>query len=319
MVKRQLGTLFLVTCLILTTVPAALGAQSGVTVGPTSGTDAQTAINNAINSAASGATSSNPGYVLLTAGTYQISAPIVLKSNVVLKGAGDSTIIYATESVCNSDSAPGYIIGVGVSNCDVSNMQFKSSASGTGDGGHGDYRNCIKFKSSTNCNVHDILFSPYLYGDGVRVSKSTGIDIYNCRIRSGHDGISFLSGSSNCRAYNNDIDIRVNTGMRADNSNNIEIDHNTFYGLHGSGWCCTEMESSLSNINIHHNIFHDYRGSSGSAAVQPVHASGSVSVHNNVLWNVGGIKMGTTSQNVIDPSDKSVESWVAKGYGYGSI
>lgn len=68
-------------------------------------------------------------------------------------------------------------------------------------------------------------------------------------------------------------------------------------------------------IKIHHNIFHDYQGSSGNAAVQPVHASGSVSVYNNVLWNVGSIKMGTTSNNIINPFDKSVSSWMVKRYG----
>jgi hypothetical protein len=59
MLKRQLGTLFLVTCLILTTIPAVLGAQSTITVNPTSGTGAQDAINSAINSVASGATQVN--------------------------------------------------------------------------------------------------------------------------------------------------------------------------------------------------------------------------------------------------------------------
>jgi Pectate lyase superfamily protein len=222
MLKRQLGTLFLVTCLILTTIPAALGAQSKITVNPTSGTDAQSAINNAINSVASGATSSNPGYVLLTAGTYEISAPIVLKSNVVLKGAGDNTIIFADGSVCNSEGEPGYIYGSGVSNVDVSNLQFKSSASKISDGGHGDYRNCIQFRSSSNCKVHDILFTKYLYSDGVRIIKSSGMQVYNCRMHSvGHDGIQFLSDSANCRAYNNEIDIMVNTGIRVDNGKNI--------------------------------------------------------------------------------------------------
>ena len=86
MLKRQIGTLFLATCLILTTVPAALSAQNTITVNPTSGSGAQTAINNAINSVASKATPSNPGVVILSAGTYKISAPIVLKYNVVLKG-----------------------------------------------------------------------------------------------------------------------------------------------------------------------------------------------------------------------------------------
>jgi PKD repeat protein len=319
MLKRQLGTLFLVTCLILITTPAVLGAQNKITVSPTSGADAQTAINSAINSVASGATSNNPGYVLLTAGTYEISAPIVMKSNVILKGAGDNTIIYADGSVCNSDGEPGYIYGSGVSNVEICNLQFKSSASQISDGGHGDYRNCIRFASSTNCNVHDILFSPHLYSDGVRISKSTGINVYNCRIRSGHDGISFLSDSSRCRAYNNDIEITVNTGIRVDNGQNIELDHNTMYGDHGSGWCCFEMESSLSDIKIHHNILHDYQGSSGNAAVQPVHASGDVSVHNNVLWNVGSISMGSGSDNVISPSNQNVAYWVAKGYGHGSV
>jgi hypothetical protein len=316
MLRRQLGTLFLVTSLILTTIPIVLGAQSAITVNPPSGTGAQNAINSAINSVASGATSSNPGSVLLTAGTYKISAPINIKSNVILKGAGDSTIISADGSVCNSAGAPAYIYGSGVSNVEISNLKFKSTASKISDGGHGDYRNCIKFSSSSNCKVHDILFAKYLYGDGVRISKSSGMQVYNCRINSaGHDGISFLSGTHDSRAYNNDIDIMVNTGIRVDNGKNIELDHNTMYGNYGSGWCCFEMESSLSNINIHHNILHDYRGSSGNAAVQPVHASGNVNVQDNVLWNVGSIKYGTTSNNIISPSDKNVAKWVAKGYG----
>ena len=100
MLKRQIGTLFLIMCLNLIAMPTGLGAE--ITVSPTSGTDAQISINNAINSVASNATLSNPGYVLLTAGTYNISAPIVLQSNVVLKGQGNSTVIFANGSVCNT-------------------------------------------------------------------------------------------------------------------------------------------------------------------------------------------------------------------------
>ncbi len=315
MLKRQLGTLFLSTCLLLTAIPAVLGAQSTITVNP-SGTGAQDAINDAINSVASGATSSNPGTVLLTAGTYKITGPIKLKSNVIVKGAGDSTIIYAGSSVCNSAAEPAYIYASGVSNVEISNLQFKSAASKISDGGHGDYRNSIKLSSCSDCKVHDILFTKYLYGDAVRIAKSSGIQVYNNRMHSsGHDGISFLSGTHDSRAYNNDIDIMVNTGIRVDNGENIELDHNSLHGNYGSGWCVFEMESSLSNIKIHNNILHDYRGSSGNAAVQPVHASGSVSVYDNVLWNVGSIKYGTTSNNIIDPSDKSISNWIAKGYG----
>ncbi|WP_048174139.1 disaggregatase related repeat-containing protein [Methanosarcina siciliae] len=320
MLKRQIGALFLATCLILTAVPAVLGAQNTITVNPTSGTNAQTAINSAINSVASGATSSNPGYVVLSAGTYQISAPIILKSNVVLKGAGDSTIIYATSSVCNSEGSPAYIFGSGVTNVEVSDLQFKSTATGTSDGGHGDYRNCIKLTSSTNSKVHDILFTRYLYGDGVRISKSSGINVYNCRITSaGHDGVSFLSGTKDSRMYNCYVEVQTNTGVRVDNCANIEVDHNTFTGSAGSGWCCVELENTLTNVNVHHNIMHDYKGSSSSAGIGNWNAKGSISVHDNVMWNVSPYVEVGSGTNTLGPSDHSVENWVAKGYGYGSL
>jgi hypothetical protein len=318
MLKRYLVYLFLVTFLSLTTIPCVLCAQSTISVNATSITDAQTSINSAINSVAAGATSSNPGYVLLNAGTYNISGSIRLKSNVVLKGAGDSTIIFANGSVCTSNGAPAYIYGLNISNIEICNLQFQSTARGPQDGGHNGGRFCINLNSANNSTVHDILFTPYLYCDGVRVETGSNITVYNCRTRTGHDGISFLLGSSNCRAYNNDIDIRVNTGIRVRDAKGIRLDHNIFYGLHGSGWCCTEMEENIS-AEIDHNIFHNYRGSSGNAAVQPRHANGSVSVHDNVLWNVGKISMGLGPGNIMDPSDKNVNDWVLKGYGYGSI
>ena len=319
MLERQIGTLFLVICLILTTVPAALGAQNTITVNVPSGTDAQTAINNAINTVAAGATSSNPGYVRLGAGTYKISAPIILKSNVVLKGAGDSTIIFATGSVCNSEGSPAYVFGSGVSNVEVCDLQFKSTATGPSDGGHGDYRNCIKLTSSSNSKVHDILFTRYLYGDGVRIGNSSGINVYNCRMYSvGHDGVSFLSGSKNSRMYNCDVQVQTNTGVRIDNCANIEVDHNTFSGSAGSGWCCVELENTLTNANVHHNIMHDFKGSSSSAGIGNVNAKGSISVHDNVMWGLSPYIQVGSGSNILGPSDISLKNWVAKGYGYGS-
>ena len=320
MLKRQIGTLFLATCLILTTVPAALSAQNTITVNPTSGSGAQTAINNAINSVASKATPSNPGVVILSAGTYKISAPIVLKSNVVLKGSGDGTIIFATGSVCNSEGAPGYIFGSGVSNVEVSHLQFQSTATGPKDGGHGSYRNCIRLLSVSNAKIHDILFDRYLYGDGVRISKSSGINVYNCRIQSsGHDGVSFLSGTKNSRMYNNYVEVQTNTGVRVDNCANIEVDHNTFTGSAGSGWCCVQLQNTLTNVKVHHNIMHDFKGSSSSAGVGNWNAKGSISVHDNVMWNVSPYVQVGSGSNILGPSDHNVNNWVAKGYGYGSL
>jgi parallel beta-helix repeat protein len=289
----------LVISLLLLIIPTALGA-----VNPTGSND-QVQINKAV------ATSQ---VVVLNAGTYKISAPIVLKSGTILKGVGDKTIIYAASGVCNSGSAEGYIVGNSVKNVEISGLQFKSAASGTKDGGHGEARNCIRLRSCTNVKIHDVLFQNFLYNDGIRDSGSNNLQIYNCRINAGHDGICFYK-SKNSRAYNNNIIIRTNTGVRVYSASNTQLDHNTFSGLTNSGWCCTEMEGSLSGIKINNNIFHDYKGSAGNAAVQPYSASGSALITDNVLWNVGGIKFGSSKNNIINPQQKSVSYWIGRGYG----
>ena len=118
----------------------------------------------------------------------------------------------------------------------------------------------------------------------------------------GHDGVAFLSDSRNCRMYNCDVQVQTNSGVRMDNSDNCQVDHNTFTGRAGSGWCCVQLQNSLINANIHHNIMHDFRGSSRSAAgMGNVRASGSIHVHNNVMWNVSPyIEIGSGPGNILE-------------------
>jgi parallel beta-helix repeat protein len=320
MLKRRLRIIFLITFLFLITTSAVLGAE--ITVNPTK-TNAQDAINNAIDSVASDATANNKGCVLLIAGTYNISAPIVLKSNMVLKGVGDDTIIFASsDSVCNSKKEHGYITGADVSNVEICNLQFRSTASKFSDGGIGEYRDCIVLKSANKCTVHDILFTRYLYNDGVQIFGSNNITIYNCRFYSAaHDGVSIVSDSENCRVSNCDVQVQTNTGVRVDSGINCEVDHNTFTsGTPGSGWCCVELENKLDNVDIHHNIMHDFRGSSNSAGIGSVRAKGSINIHDNIMWNVSPyMQVGSQANNMLGPEDENVSNWVAKGYGYGSI
>src|SRR5574344_2070319 len=83
--------------------------------------------------------------IMSDGGKLSVFYSITKDGMIVLKGAGNDTIIFATGSVCNSDGSPAYVFGSGVSNVEVCDLQFKSTATGPGDGGHGDYRNCIKF------------------------------------------------------------------------------------------------------------------------------------------------------------------------------
>lgn len=308
MTKKQIGVILLALCLMLSFALVASAATNIVSPGQS--------INNAISSAHSG------DIVFLKSGTYQLSEKIIMKSGIHLKGeSAANTVIRAGPNTAGSVSgktSDGWIYCSGISNFEISNLAFASTATGTNDGGRGETRNCILLRDCTNVKIHDNKVIKYVYNDFVKCHRGNNIQVYDNAGQCGHDFVEFLSGTKNSRAYGNNIVVQTNTGIRCDGASNIELDHNTLTGAGGTGWCLFEMESALSNINIHHNIMHDYRGSSGSYAVAPVHASGSVSVHDNVLWNVGSISFGTSKDNIINPSDKSVASWVVKGYGAGS-
>jgi len=274
-------------------------------------------INDAINQAQSG------DVVSLSSGTHQLSSEkIIMKSGIHLEGESvTDTFIRAgpnTGGSVSGKTSDGWIYCAGLTDIEISNLAFRSTASGTNDGGRGETRNCILLRGCTNVKIHDNKVIKYVYNDFVKCHLGNNIQIYNNAGQCGHDFVEFLSGTKNSRAYGNNIVVQTNTGIRCDGASNIELDHNTLTGAGGTGWCLMEMESVLSNINIHHNIMHDYHGSSNSYAVAPVHASGTVSVNNNILWNVGSIAYGAIMNNTINPSDRSVSSWVAKGYGAGS-
>lgn len=275
-----------------------------------------TTIQAGINAAAKGDT------VYVKSGKYSLGTErIVSKSNIKLIGENaKTTTIYAGTSTGGSagskGTSNGWIYCEGLSNIEISGFNFASAAKGTSDGGHGDTRNCIVLRSCTNIKVHDCTVSKYVYNDFVRCAKCTNVEIYNCTGQSGHDFISLLSGTNNTKIYNCDISVQTNTGIRVDNSSNTEIRNNNFTGQAGTGWCLVELENTVTNCDIHHNIFHDYRGSSGNNVTQPVHAiAKNVTVRNNVMWNVGSIAMGTSSGNIVNPTDKVLANWQAKGYG----
>lgn len=274
-------------------------------------------INNAIASAQSG------DAVSLSSGTHQLSADkITMKSGIHLSGdSAGNTIIRAgpnTGGSVSGQTSDGWIYCSGLTDVEISNLTFTSSASGTNDGGKGETRNCILLKGCSNVKIHDNKVIKYVYNDFVKCHTGNNVQVYNNSGQCGHDFVEFLSSTKNSRAYGNNIVVQTNTGIRCDGASNVELDHNTLTGAGGTGWCLFEMESALSNINIHHNICHDYRGSSGSYVVAPVHATGSVSVHENIIWACGSIGYGTTANNTINPTDHNIANWVAKGYGAGA-
>ena len=281
----------------------------------------QIRINSAISNSPVGST------VYLPAGTYKISDSIILKTGVSLEGAGSNvtTIRAVTDSVGgvrSSQESGGFIEGMGITNVDISNIRFESIASGTGDGGRGESRNCILLHDCSNVKIHGLYFARYLYNDGVKCTGGNHISVYDCVSQSvGHDFVEYLSGTSYSSVRNCLINVQTNTGVRLDNANNCIIEHNTIYDNTGSGWCAIEIEDTMKNNKIEHNILRDMHGSTGNAAIQYVHANGELNVTNNVEWGCTAFVAGGSpdiSNNILNPDVKNESYWVEKGYGYNS-
>lgn len=291
-----------------------VGATIDVGPGQTYNGTSQATINQAINAASSGDT------VYLHAATYNITSPIFVKSGITLRGDGNNTVIHAAgDNVCNSETETGssYVIGLDVSNVTICYLRFTSTANDKNDGGHGDGRNCIEFRRASGCTVHNVTFTRWLWNDAVRIRGSSNMTVHDCQINAAHDGVSFFRTKGG-RVYNNNISVQINNGVRTDGAENIEIDHNTFTSTPAlGGWCCVQIQNEARNINIHNNIFHDTAGKTGIA---PYSFSGSnVSVHDNVFWNCAKpIDVGSSSNNIMNPTDQNVSNWVAQGFGCGA-
>ena len=254
------------------------------------------------------AAASSGDTVYVHPGTYTVTSKITLKSGIILHGDGNNTIIHGTSTsggVINSNTSQGWIEGISVSNVEIYGFKFTSTATSTNDGGHGEARNIIMLRNSNTIKIHDCYIQKYQYNDFVKSHAGTNIQVYNNGGQCGHDFIEFLSGSKNCRAYNNNIMICVNSGFRTDGQStgvfDTRIDHNFFTGVGGSGWCCLESQLKQSNTTADHNIFYNFMGSSGrDYVVGNVGASGSYLVQNNVIIDCGAIQYGTDSNNIKD-------------------
>lgn len=283
-----------------------------LTIGP----DQQyTDIQEAINAAKQGDT------VLIKSGTYSLDTRLNLKSDLILTGEGPNTILKANADTGGSlggTNHDGWLYCNGLKNVEICNMTLISSATGISEGGHGNTRNCIMLNDCKEIKIHDIVVEKFVYNDFVRCRNGYHIYIYNNSGQCGHDFVEFLA-SNNCEAFNNDIVIQTNCGIRLYNAKNIKLHHNIITGVGGSGWCIFEIESNVENCEIYNNICHDFRGSSGSFVTQAVHASvRNLKVYDNVIWNCGSIASGESSNNIINPADLVIENWMSKGYGIKS-
>ena len=301
MQKRQLGTLFLVTCLILTTVPAALGAASTqsskvVTVaGDGSGDyncdgkadDVQ--INQALEFAAQ-----NPGTTVHLKGpfTYDISDSLRIGSNTVLEGDSGTKIKLAKglpvwggrESSISEKKAMLMVRGSSASSVTIKNIVV--------DGSQSDYysgvrlgTSCYNMATIVNCNgltIQDVTFQNGC-NDAMLISQSSNVVIDSVTVnKCGHDGVYayHVNGITvkNCNFIN-----RTNSSVRFDSVTNGVMKNNECT-TSGGGYAGLELQGTLKNIEASGNYFHDLPA---PAVVHLNTKETGVNIHDNRIENCG--------------------------------
>jgi hypothetical protein len=283
MLKRQLGTLFLVICLILTTVPTALSSQNSRTItvaGDGSGQfncdgkDDQVQINQALKSAAS-----DPGTTVHLKGhfTYVISDTLLIGSNTILEGDSGSKIKLAPglntwgshrSSIAN-EKAMFMIRGGSATNVIIRNLIV--------DGSQSDYYPSVKLGTScynmaTLIGCHGLKIQGVTFqngcNDAMLMSKCSNVVIEKVTVnKCGHDGV-YAYNVKGIKVTNSKFINRTNSSCRFDTVTDGEFSHNDCT-TSGGGYAGLELENAVRNIEVHGNNFHGLAG----PAIAHVHTS----------------------------------------------
>ena len=298
MLNRQLGTLFLVTCLILTTVPAALGGQNTQTVtvaGDGSGDfncdgkDDHVQINQALESAAN-----NPGTTVHLKGpfTYVIGDSLLIGSDTTLEGDSGVTIKLAKglpvwggrESSIAEKKAMLMIRGSSASNVAIRSL--------TVDGSQSDYysgvrlgTSCYNMATIVNCNGLTIQSVTFQNGcnDAMLISKSSNVMINTVTVnKCGHDGV-YAYHVNGITVKNSKFINRTNSSVRFDSVTDGVMTNNECT-TSGGGYAGLELQGTLKNIEASGNYFHDL---SAPAIVHLNTKETNVNIHDNRIENCG--------------------------------
>jgi polygalacturonase len=274
MLKRQLGTLFLVTCLILTTVPSVLGAQSTkvVTVAgdgsgdyKVDGKSDHVQINQALDYAAK-----NPGTTVRLKGpfTYDIGESLMIGSNTILEGESGVTIKLAKGlpvwggrgSSIAGKKAMLMIRGSSATGVTIRNL--------TVDGSQSDYypsvrlgTSCYNMATLIGCNGLTIKNATFKNGcnDAILLNKCSNVLIDGITVnKCGHDGV-YAYNVQDITVKNSKFINRTNSSCRLDSVTNGVFANNDCT-TSGGGFAGLQLQGTVKNIEAYGNNFHDLAG-----------------------------------------------------------
>jgi polygalacturonase len=276
MIKRQIGTLFLITCLILTTVPAVLGGPSSQTITVTGGGDGkyncdgkddQVQINQALEDAAK-----NPGTTVHLKGpfTYDIGDSLMIGSNTILEGESGVTIKLAKGLPVwggRKSSIPDEKAMLMIKGNSATDVTIRSL---TVDGSQSDYYPGVKLGTScynmaTLIGVNGLTIQNATFkngcNDAMMISKCSNVMIDTVTVnKCGHDGVYAINVKDitvkNCKFIN-----RTNSSCRFDTVTNGVFANNDCT-TSGGGFAGLQLQGTVKNVEVYGNNFHGLAGPS---------------------------------------------------------
>ena len=234
---RKIPAFFLILFLVFS-VGVGKAENQTVTVSPT-GMNDQNVINQAITQAGSG------GTVFLNAGTYDITGPIEMVSNLKLSGDSNAIIRVSSSSSQYFTGTTGIISAHSpVENVEISGFQIDGncenlpSSYNSNDQDPHDCERAIFIIGSTNPRgngvyIHDMKIYD-CFSDGIHVRFCNGVRVSNIEESNcQHEGIYFcevLQGEiSGCKIAGMTSDC-----MRVENSQNVTVHDNLFFSYNGT-------------------------------------------------------------------------------------
>ena len=305
MLKRELGILLLVGCLVLASVPTALCRSPAPTVyvaGDGSGDfncdgkDDHVQINQALKFVAG-----NSKYTtvhLKGPFTYVIDDTLLIGSNTILEG--DSTAVIKLANNAGWVTMKPMIQQMsssGNNNIVIRGFEVNGNHDGNPKISKGKgYYNVIYFLYCNNVKVYNMYMHDGL-GDGLRIKYGKNVQFYNNKIyKLGHDGL-FAIQCQNVEAWNNKITCRTNSGLRIWNSNHVKFHDNVIDSFYhwSAGGSAVQVEKSagiMDDIEIYDNTISNIYGpgiwifnyDSSSATKDK---GKNVHIHHNVFYSTG--------------------------------
>jgi len=273
MLKRELGIFFLVSCLILASVPTALCRSPAPTVyvaGDGSGDfncdgkDDHVQINQALKFVAG-----NSKYTtvhLKGPFTYVIDDTLLIGSNTILEGDSNAVLKLANNAGwVTMKPMIQQMSSSGNSNIVIRGFEVNGNHDGNPKVSKGKgYYNVIYFTNCNNVKVYNMYMHDGL-GDGLRIKYGNNIQFYNNRIyKLGHDGL-FAIQCQNVEAWKNRITCRTNSGLRVWNSNHVKFHDNVIDSFYhwSAGGSAIQIEKSagvMDDIEIYDNTISNTYG-----------------------------------------------------------